>query len=105
MWYLVLSRRLRSPEELLDHRTAHGEWLDAQHRAGRLLFSGPATDGSHGIYVVLAADQSEAEQIAGEDPYHVHGDREMRVLEWRAHRAMRLAGPTIEEIEAMAREP
>src|SRR5205085_2779995 len=54
MWYLVLSRRLRPAEELLEHRAEHGEWLDEQHRAGRFLFSGPSTDGMHGIYVLLA---------------------------------------------------
>ena len=105
MWYLVLSRRLHPNEAMLDYTPAHRDWLDAQHRAGRLLFSGPTTDGSHGIYIVLAKDLEQARQVAGEDPYHVHGVREMNVLEWRAHRAMRLEGPTIEEIEAMAKPP
>jgi uncharacterized protein YciI len=103
VWYLVLSRRLRSDAEAEALTPAHRDWLDDQHRSGRLLFSGPSTDGTHGIYIVLAASQDEAERIAAEDPYHVHGIREAQMLEWRAHRAMRLAGPTIEEIEAMAR--
>jgi|SRR5579871_4895482 len=103
MWYLVLSRRVRTNEERQARTPAHQEWLDAQHRAGRILFSGPITDGSHGVYVILADNLSEAERLAGEDPYHVHGDREMQVWEWNAHRAMRLSGPTIAELEAMAR--
>ena len=105
MWYLVLSRRIRTNEERQDRTPAHRDWLDAQHRAGLILFSGPTTDGSHGVYVILADDQQEAERLAGQDPCHVHGDREMHVLEWNAHRALRLDGPTIADIESMARNP
>lgn len=108
MWYFVLSRRVRTNEERADRTPAHRDWLEGQHRAGRLLFSGPIVDasgGSHGAYIVLAASREEAETIAAEDPYHVHGDRAMEVWEWNAHRAMRLEGPTIEALESMARSP
>ena len=46
MWYLVLSRSLpeRADEKERNYE-AHRQWLDDQHRAGRLLFSGPTTDG------------------------------------------------------------
>jgi uncharacterized protein len=105
MWYLVLSRRVRTNEETEPHLVAHRDWLDDNHRAGNLLFSGPSTDGGYGIYIVLADSLEEATKLAGQDPYHIHGDREMQVLEWRAHRAMRLNGPTIEEIEGISRDP
>lgn len=103
MWYIVLSRSL--PEKDLDKQRnyeAHRQWLDDQHRAGRLLFSGPTTDGSYGIYIVLAASLDEAKSIAAKDPHHVQGVRAMEVLEWRAHRAFRLDGPTIADVEMMA---
>jgi len=103
MWYIVLSRSL--PEKDLDKQRnyeAHRQWLDDQHRAGRLLFSGPTTDGSYGIYIVLAASLDEAKALAAKDPHHVHGIRAMEVLEWRAHRAFRLDGPTIADVEMMA---
>jgi uncharacterized protein YciI len=105
MWYLVLSKRVRSNAEMEPRTPAHRDWLDDHHRAGRFLLSGASTDGGYGIYIVLADSLEEAKAIAGQDPYHVHGDREMQVLEWRAHRAMRLAGPSIEQIEAIARDP
>jgi len=104
MWYLVLSRRIRSNEQREARTPAHRDWLDEQHRAGRLLFSGPTSDG-YGVYIVLADSLKEAEALAGQDPYHVHGDREMEVKEWNAHRAFRLDGPSIEDVEAMARNP
>jgi len=103
MWYIVLSRSL--PEKDLDKQRnyeAHRQWLDDQHRAGRLLFSGPTTDGSYGIYIVLAASLDEAKALAAKDPHHVQGIRAMEVLEWRAHRAFRLDGPTIADVEMMA---
>jgi hypothetical protein len=70
-----------------------------------LLFSGPSTDGRFGIYIVLADNLDAARALAGQDPYHVHRDREMEVIEWRAHRAMRLDGPTIEQLEEISRDP
>ena len=39
MWYLVLSRSLPDQEENKQlHYEEHRQWLDDQHRAGRLLF-------------------------------------------------------------------
>ena len=106
MWYIVLSRSL--PDKEVDKQTGyeeHRQWLDDQHRAGRLLFSGPTTDGLFGIYIMLAASLSEAEAVAAQDPHHLRGIRQMQVLEWRAHRAFRLNGPTIEALEQIALKP
>ena len=52
---------------------------------------------------MLAADKAEAERVAAADPHHARGVRAYDVLEWRAHRAFRLGGPTIEDVERMAR--
>jgi uncharacterized protein YciI len=104
MWYLVMSRSL--PEKEQDKQRnyeEHRQWLDDQHQAGCLLFSGPTTDGSYGIYVMLAANLDEAKSIAASDPHHARGIRKMEVLEWRAHRAFRLDGPSIADVEKIAR--
>ena len=104
MWYLVMSRSL--PEKEQDKQRnyeEHRQWLDDQHQAGRLLFSGPTTDGGYGIYVMLAANLGEAKSIAASDPHHARGIRKMEVLEWRAHRAFRLDGPSIADVEKIAR--
>src|SRR5262245_4139154 len=71
----------------------HRQWLDDQHKAGRLLFSGPTTDGAYGVYVMLAANLDEAKTVAASDPHHARGIRAMEVFEWRAHRAFRLTAP------------
>lgn len=104
MWYLVLSRSLAGKDEAKERNVAdHRKWLDDQHKAGRLLFSGPTTDSLYGIYVMLAGSKDEAERLAATDPHHAEGVRSFEVLEWRAHRAFRLDGPTIEDVERMAR--
>jgi uncharacterized protein YciI len=103
MWYLVMSRSLpEKEEEKQKNYEDHRQWLDDQHKAGRLLFSGPTTDGAFGVYVMLAKDLAEAKALAGTDPHHQRGIREMQVLEWRAHRAFRL-DRTIADVEKMAR--
>ena len=103
MWYLVLSRSLPEQKENKGlHLPEHRQWLEDQHRVGRVLFSGPTSDRSVGIYVVLAASLNDAEKLAAQDPDHVSGIGIMEVLEWNAHRAFRLDGPTIADIERMA---
>jgi uncharacterized protein YciI len=72
---------------------------------GTIAFSGPTTDGLFGVYIMLASSLRGAEQIAAQDPHHLRGIREMQVLEWRAHRAFRLNGPTIEALEEIAKKP
>ncbi len=103
MWYLVFTRNVKGKEsELKDSVAAHRQWLDDQHRDGRLLFSGPTTDGGGGAYVMLAKSLDEARQLAASDPHHENGSRRMEIFEWRAHRAFGLDGPTIEDIERLA---
>jgi uncharacterized protein YciI len=104
MWYLVMSRSLPEKEEDKQRNYEdHRQWLDDQHKAGRLLFSGPTTDGRYGVYVMLAANLDDAKSLAAQDPHHARGIREMEVLEWRAHRAFNLNGPSIEAVEQMAK--
>jgi uncharacterized protein len=104
MWYIVLSRSLTDKEEAKQtHYEEHRQWLDDQHRAGRLLFSGPTTDGAYGVYIMLASSLQEAESVAAQDPHHLRGIRQMQVLEWRAHRAFQLKGPTIADIEQITK--
>jgi uncharacterized protein YciI len=103
MWYLVLSRSLLNQKENKQlHLPEHRKWLEDQHRSGRVLFSGPTSDLSYGIYLLLASSLSEAKKLAAEDPDHVRGIGTMEVLEWNAHRAFRLNGPTIAGVEQMA---
>ena len=103
MWYIVLSRSLPEKEKSQQlNYEEHRQWLDDQHRAGRLLFSGPTSDRAYGIYIMLAADLSEAKRIAAEDPHHQRGIRTMEVMEWSVRRAFRL-DRTVADVERLAK--
>jgi uncharacterized protein YciI len=102
MWYLVLSRSIPEQKENKQRNLPeHRKWLEDQHLAGRVLFSGPTSDRSYGIYIILAESLSDATKLAAQDPDHVRGIAAMQVLEWNAHRAFRLNGPTISDVEHM----
>ena len=104
MWYIVLSRsKPETEEDKQAHYDEHRLWLEQQHKAGRLLFSGPTTDGAYGIYIMLASSLDEAKKIAAEDSHHQRGIRTMEVLEWNPHRAFRMGKLTIADVEQMAR--
>jgi uncharacterized protein YciI len=105
MWYLVVSRALNSSEEHAARIQPHIDWLEAHHRAGRVLASGPTADLRCGIFIVLGASRAEVEALVAADPFHVHGDRVAEIYEWNVLRAMRLAGPSVAEIEALAAPP
>jgi uncharacterized protein YciI len=101
MWYLVVSRGNGNEEARKAHLKEHMDWLIDAHTSGHVLFSGPTPDLETGIYVMVASSLAEAEAIAGADPHHIYGERDMEVTEWSARQVMRLNGPTIADIEAM----
>lgn len=104
MWYIVLSRsKPEMEQDKQSHYDEHRLWLEKQHKAGRLLFSGPTTDGAYGIYIMVASSLDEAKEIAAQDSHHRRGIRTMEVLEWNPRRAFRMDKLTIADVEQMAR--
>ena len=92
MWYLVLSRWSVPPSEGLAYLNEHLAYQFKNHQAGNILFSGPSSDLSVGIFVIRAASHDEAVAIADADPLHVHGVRSYEMLDWEVHQIMG-AGP------------
>ena len=91
-WFLVLSKGPGDPMLRERHITAHQDWLDGQHRAGRILFSGPSGDRQYGLYVIAADDLDAATSLAGQDPYHANGVRQPTVMQWDVRRFGHLDG-------------
>lgn len=102
IWYLVLSRALRSRDESAPRRPAHLDWLLDLHRSGGCLFSGPSSDHAVGVYVLLAPGLEAARRIAAGDPFHQHGDRQAEVIEWNVQRALRLGESGVEQLTRLA---
>ena len=88
MWYLVLSRRKATPEEMGANIQGHLAWMQRQHQDANVLFSGPTTDRTTGIYVVRADSVEQARSIADTDPFHELGLREYEMLEWEVHQIL-----------------
>ena len=66
--------------------------MKLQHKAGKILFSGPTTDRKYGVYVIRAGSKEEADKIAASDPYTAAGFSAYELLEWEVHQIMG-AGP------------
>jgi uncharacterized protein len=55
------------------YRPAHLAKLDVLHAQQRVILAGPLMDGAGSLIVISADSLAEAEALAKEDPYTVHG--------------------------------
>ena len=55
------------------YRPAHLAKLEPLNTQGRVILAGPLTDKTGSMIVIEADSLAEAEQLAKEDPYTVHG--------------------------------
>jgi len=52
------------------------------------VLSGPTLDRSMGIYLIRTGSRSEAEAIAGSDPFTVAGHCTFVLIEWEVHQVL-----------------
>jgi uncharacterized protein YciI len=71
--YLLTASYTKAPAEVEPHIKAHGEWVAAGLKQGRILFAGPKTSGLGGVIAVRAMAKTELMQWLAEDSY-VQGD-------------------------------
>jgi uncharacterized protein YciI len=100
MWYLVLRRPTKPRDQWTVTLDQHLIWMKQQHHAGKILFSGPTTDRTYGVYVIRADSKQEAEQIAASDPYTAAGFCAFELLEWEVHQIMGVGPFTSAEMRA-----
>jgi len=55
------------------YRPAHLAHMEPLDRAGRVVLAGPLTDHTGSLIVIEAGSLEEAQKIAQEDPYMIHG--------------------------------
>jgi uncharacterized protein YciI len=107
MWYLCLRKRKEVQPQgprAVDLDT-HLAWMQAQHLAGTILFSGPSVKRGLGIYVIRASTEEEAARIASDDPFTKDGQCEFELIEWDVRQALG-AGPfTSAAIQAQTARP
>ena len=63
---------------------AHVTFLKKYYASGHFLVSGRKIPRDGGIILAVGKDRAEIEAIAHEDPFHVRGLAEIRVIEFRA---------------------
>jgi uncharacterized protein YciI len=65
------------------HMKAHVAFLKKYYASGNFLVSGRKIPRDGGIIVAVAESRERVERIIREDPFHVHGLAEFRVIEFR----------------------
>jgi uncharacterized protein YciI len=70
--------------EIDAHMTAHVRFLKKYYASGNFLVSGRQIPRSGGIILAVGKDKAEIEAIVKEDPFHIHGLAEFRIVEFRA---------------------
>ncbi|HVJ14145.1 MAG TPA: YciI family protein [Polyangiaceae bacterium] len=66
------------------HMAAHVAFLNKYYAAGTFIVSGRKIPRDGGIILAVADSRERIEAIVAEDPFHVHGLAEFRVIEFRA---------------------
>jgi uncharacterized protein YciI len=66
------------------HMKAHVAFLKKYYAAGIFLVSGRKIPRDGGVILAVAESREQLEAIVREDPFHVHGLADFRVIEFRA---------------------
>ena len=63
---------------------AHVKFLKKYYAAGNFLVSGRKIPRDGGIILAVGNNRREIEAIVEEDPFHIHGLADFRIIEFRA---------------------
>lgn len=85
MFAICLRRPLMPRDQWTTTLDTHLNWMEQQHKMGKILLSGPSPDRSLGIYLIKAEDRAEAEAVAASDPYTAAGHTTYELIEWNIH--------------------
>ena|SRR6476619_3432459 len=77
-----------SSADMIAAAPEHFAWMRERHDRGEVVMSGPSADLRHGIYLIRARSQEEAERIAADDPFTVRGLGVPEVIRWDIHQIM-----------------
>ena len=73
-----------SLEEIDAHMAAHVRFLKKYYAAGNFLVSGRKIPREGGIILAVGRNREQIEAIVKEDPFHLHGLADFRIIEFRA---------------------
>jgi uncharacterized protein YciI len=88
MWYVVMSKSIGPREAIRGREHENLDWMKENHNAGRVLFSGPTSEGV-GIWVLRANSKDEAETLVQGHPWVAAGLRDVsEIYEWNVQQAL-----------------
>jgi uncharacterized protein YciI len=88
MWYVVMSKSIGPREAIRGREHENLGWMKENHNAGRVLFSGPTSEGV-GIWVLRADSKEEASKLAQGHPWVAAGLRDVsEIYEWNVQQAL-----------------
>ena len=99
MWYVVMSKSTVPRETIAGTEPDNLAWMKTQHDAGKVLFSGPTTEGV-GIWILHVGSREEAEALVKTHPWVERGWRECEIYEWRVTQALGVGHFTLESVRA-----
>jgi len=70
--------------EIDAHMTAHVAFLKKYYASGNFLVSGRKVPRDGGVILAVGKSREQIEAIIHEDPFHVHGLADFRIVEFRA---------------------
>ncbi len=80
--YIVISNRIVQKEISGSFRAAHLDYLTQLKNSGKLKMAGKFSDGSGGLYILIADSYNEALEMANADPYHSNLFRNYTLKKW-----------------------
>lgn len=83
MFVIILTYTKPFPE-VEKHLTAHREFLGRYYDEGLFFCSGPQSPRTGGIILCRAADRKLVERVILEDPFHIEGVADYRIVEFEA---------------------
>jgi uncharacterized protein YciI len=99
MWYVVMSKSIVPRETIQGTEPDNLAWMKSQHDAGKVLFSGPTTEGV-GIWILHVGSREEAEALVKTHPWVERGWRECEIYEWRVTQALGVGHFTLDSVRA-----
>lgn len=82
--FVIELKYTAAPEKIDARMTAHVKFLKKYYASGNFLVSGRKIPRDGGIILAVGESRQQIEAIIREDPFHIHGLAEFRVIEFRA---------------------
>ncbi|WP_166242619.1 YciI family protein [Paenibacillus turpanensis] len=80
--YFAVLLPMLDEEKSRVHRPEHLAYLDRMREEGRIFANGRFADGWGGMVIYIAENVDEAEALAKNDPFVLHGARRCEIHEW-----------------------